>query len=76
MLLDNPDSTLKIKLPICGKREHEIKLHKNGNYFRFLQPRLGIIVNSKGKLIEEIDIIEQVDSNIHSSSNEIYYRCK
>lgn len=76
LLLDNPDSTLKIKLPICGKREHEIKLHKNGNYFRFLQPRLGIIVNSKGKLIEEIDIIEQVDSNIHSSSNEIYYRCK
>ena len=32
--------------------------------------------NSKGKLIEEIDIIEQVDSNINSSSNEIYYRCK
>ena len=76
LLSDNPNSTLKVKLPKCGKRGHEIKLQRNGSYFRFLQPRLGIIVNSEGKLLESIDVIEQVHDDSDLSKKTICYCCK
>ena len=51
-----PDTVIPLTLP-DGRN---IKIRKNGEYYRFLQPRFGKVVNKEGLLIKKIHGIEQV----------------